>query len=325
MSKRIEIYGRGVLPPRLDSRLAERFTLRCDPDPIPSEDWLARHGTAIAGLANASSAPLTAALMDRLPNLRIISGLGVGYDMIDVAAARERGIVVTHTPDVLNADVANYALLLLLAASRDLILQDTHVRSGRWVSDGPTPLTRSIEGQPLGIVGLGRIGRTLAAKLQMFGGPILYHGRRAQPDLPYEYCADLVAMARRCAALILCLPGGPDTQRLITAEVLDALGPDGILVNVARGSVVDQPALIAALAEGRLGRAALDVFDDEPNVPQALRDSDRVILSPHAASATSRTRAAMFDLTADNLIRFFDSGAPLTPVPECRDMVKPGA
>lgn len=319
MDDRIEIYGRGRLPPRLETRLAEHFTLRADPDPFPGEDWLQRHGAAVRGLANGSFTPLTAELMDRLPNLEIISSIGVGYDMIDVAAAKQRGILVTHTPDVLNADVANYALLLLLAASRDLILQDSHVRSGRWASDGATPLTHTLEGQPVGIVGLGRIGRELARKLEIFGGPILYHGRSEQAEVPYEFCPDLYDMARRCSALILCLPGGAGTDGLIDARVLDALGPEGILVNVARGSVVDQPALIDALNEGRLGRAALDVFDDEPDVPQALRDSDRVILSPHAASATVETRQAMFDLTADNLIAYFNDGAARTPVPECRE------
>ena len=319
MDDPIEIYGRGRLPPRLETRLAAHFTLRADPDPVPGEAWLAQHGSAVRGLANGSFTPLTAELMDRLPNLEIISSIGVGYDMIDVAAAKQRGILVTHTPDVLNADVANYALLLLLAASRDLILQDSHVRSGRWASEGASPLTHTLEGRPIGIVGLGRIGRELARKLEIFGGPVLYHGRREQPDVSYEFCPDLYDMAGRCAALILCLPGGAGTDGLIDARALEALGPEGILVNVARGSVVDQPALIAALQEGRLGRAALDVFDDEPEVPQALRDSDRVILSPHAASATVETRQAMFDLTADNLIAYFRDGAARTPVPECRD------
>ncbi|MDK3020676.1 2-hydroxyacid dehydrogenase [Pseudodonghicola flavimaris] len=321
MSKTIEIYARGVLPPRLDSRLDAAFTLHRDTGEMPSDAWLAEFGDRVVGMANASFSPLGAALMDRLPNLRIISSLGVGYDLIDVAAAKERGILVTHTPDVLNADVANYALLLLLAASRDLLAQDAYARSGRWARDGRAQLTRTLEGATLGIVGLGRIGRTLAKKLEIFGGPILYHGRHAQPDVPHEYCADLVAMARRCDALILLLPGGGATDHIINAEVMAALGPDGILVNVARGSVVDEPALITALETGALGFAALDVFAEEPGIPQALKDSDRVILSPHAASATHQTRQAMFDLTADNLIAYFTDGAPLTPVPECRDML----
>lgn len=321
MTKDIQIYGRGGLPPRLDSRLDAHFTLHRDPAQVPSDDWLARHGAQVRGMANASFTPLTAELMDRLPNLEIISSLGVGYDLIDVAAAKARGIVVTHTPDVLNADVANYALLLLLAASRDLLVQDAYARSGRWAQGGRAELTNTLEGKPIGIVGLGRIGQVLAKKLEIFGGPILYHGRTEQIGVPYEYCPDLTDMARRCTALILCLPGGAGTDELIDTTVLNALGPSGILVNVARGSVVDQQALIEALEAGRLGRAALDVFEAEPSIPQALCDSDRVILSPHAASATVETRAAMFDLAADNLIAYFDSGAPRTPVPECRDMV----
>ena len=258
--------------------------------------------------------------MDQMPRLEVIASLGVGYDMIDMEAALARGIVVTHTPDVLNADVANYALLLVLAASRDLVAQHAHVRSGAWVDRGPTPLTHSVQGASFGIVGLGRIGRTLARKLEMFDGAILYHGRSAQPDLPYEYCPDLVAMAARCDVLILLLPGGAGTDHLIGADVLEALGPKGLLVNVARGSVVDQPALIKALQDGRLGHAALDVFDDEPRVPQVLRDLPNVLLSPHAASATVETRQAMFDLTADNLIGWFRDGKALTPVPECADL-----
>lgn len=320
MTKDIQIYGRGVLPPRLDSRLEERFTLHRDPETFPPEDWLARHGASVRGIANASFTPLTAALMDRLPKLEIISSLGVGYDLIDVAAAKARGILVTHTPDVLNADVANYALLLLLAASRDLLAQDAYARSGRWARDGRAELTHTLEGKPIGIVGLGRIGQVLAKKLEIFGGPILYHGRTDQPAVPYEYCPDLTDMARRSSALILCLPGGAGTDGLIDETVLNALGPRGILVNVARGSVVDQQALIDALESGRLGRAALDVFEAEPAIPQALCDSDRVILSPHAASATVETRTAMFDLTADNLISYFETGAARTPVPECREM-----
>lgn len=321
MTKAIEIYGRGVMPPRLDARLDENFTLHRDTAQMPSDEWLKEYGDRIIGLANASFTPLEADLMDRLPNLKIISTLGVGYDKIDVAAAKERGILVTHTPDVLNADVANYALLLLLAASRDLMAQEDYARSGRWAEEGRAQLTRTLEGATLGIVGLGRIGRNLAKKLEIFGGPILYHGRSAQPDVPYEYCPDLVAMATRCDALILLLPGGAATDNIVNAEVMAALGPTGILVNVARGSVVDEPALITALETGALGFAALDVFAEEPTIPQALRDSKKVILSPHAASATVETRNAMFDLTADNLIAYFSDGAPLTLVPECRDMV----
>ena len=280
----------------------------------PASDWRVENAGDVRGLINFSGS-LGADVMDRLPGLEIISHMGVGYDGVDVEAALARGITVTHTRDVLNADVANFAFLMLLAASREYVVQDTHVRSGTWES-GQTPLTWSIEGKTVGIVGLGRIGRNLATKLEAFNVEVLYHGR-SQQDVPYAFCPDLVEMARRCRALVLLLPGGPGTDHLITAEVLDALGPEGGLVNAARGSVVDQDALIAALQSGRLGWAALDVFADEPRVPQVLRDMPNVLLSPHAASATVETRGAMFGLVAQNLRSFFATGKALTPVPEC--------
>ena len=280
----------------------------------PAADWSISDAAEVRGLINFSGA-LGADVMDRLPGLEIISHMGVGYDGVDVKAALARGITVTHTRDVLNADVANFAFLMLLAASREYVVQDTHVRSGAWES-GQTPLTWSIEGKTVGIVGLGRIGRNLAAKMEAFNVEVLYHGRSKQ-DVPYEFCSDLVEMAWRCRALVLLLPGGAGTDHLITEEVLEALGPEGGLVNAARGSVVDQDALIATLQDGRLGWAALDVFADEPQVPQVLRDMPNVLLSPHAASATVETRSAMFDLVAQNLVAFFETGQALTPIPEC--------
>ncbi len=304
------IYVRGKLPPHLETRLSDGFDLI---DSLAS----ARH---VRAMVNTSGAPLAAAELDALPELAFISSLGVGYDMIDVDAAVARGVIVSHTPDVLNADVANYALALILSATRELTRQDAHVRSGNWAQLGPTPLTHTIEGATFGIVGLGRIGRTLARKLDAFNGSVLYHGRTPQRDVPYEYCDDLIAMARRCDVLVLLLPGGAATEGLVDGDVLAALGPDGLLVNIARGSVVDEDALIDALQSGRLGRAALDVFVDEPNVPKVLRDLPNVLLSPHAASATVETRQAMFDLTADNLIHWVRTGEPLAPIPECAGM-----
>ncbi|RBI86704.1 2-hydroxyacid dehydrogenase [Rhodosalinus halophilus] len=315
------VYARGAMPPRLRARLETDFETAFGVELSDPEGWLRAEGPCVTGLANASFAPLGAPEMDLMPNLRIIAGFGVGYDMIDVAAARARGIVVTHTPGVLDSDVANLGLLLLLAASRDLIRADAHVRSGQWATSGPLPLTRTIEGATVGIVGLGRIGRRLAEKLGAFGCEIRYHGRRAQTDVPWTFEPDLMALARDARALILCLPGGPGTDGLIGAKVLDALGPEGILVNIARGSVVDEPALVAALAEGRLGAAGLDVFATEPQVTEALRRLPNVVLSPHMASATVETRTAMADLVADNLADFFATGRARTPVPECRDMV----
>ncbi|MDA0963169.1 MAG: NAD(P)-dependent oxidoreductase, partial [Proteobacteria bacterium] len=199
---------------------------------------------------------------------------------------------------------------------RGVVSDDAYIRAGHW-GRGPMPSLRwSVEGKTIGILGLGRIGRTLAAKLQAFGCEVLYHGRRPQPDQPYEYCADLTAMARRAKALILTCPGGPATAGIVTREVIDALGPEGFLINVARGEVVDEVALIAALQEGRLGQAALDVFAEEPHVPEALRALPNVILTPHVASATVETRGAMFNLCADNVRSWFASGRALTPVPE---------
>jgi lactate dehydrogenase-like 2-hydroxyacid dehydrogenase len=307
------------MPPRLRDRLDAEFETAFGVELSDPEGWLRAEGDCVQGLANASFAPLGAPEMDLMPNLRIIAGFGVGYDMIDVAAARERGIVVTHTPGVLDADVANLGLLLLLAASRDLIRADAHVRGGQWARSGPLPLSRTIEGAPVGIVGLGRIGRRLAQKLAGIGCEVLYHARRAQPDVPWTYEPDLLTLATRVRALILCLPGGPGTEGLVKAEVLEALGPDGILVNISRGSVVDEPALIAALSDGRLGAAGLDVFATEPQVDPTLYNLPNVVLSPHMASATVETRCAMADLVADNLKSFFETGRALTPVPECRE------
>lgn len=301
-------------PPPVLQKLADMFEI--DVIAKPQSDWTVTAPEDIRGLINFSGA-LDSSVMDRFPKLEIISHMGVGYDGVDVRAALERDITITHTRDVLNADVANFALLMLLAASRAFVRLDTHVRSGAW-EQGQMPLSWSIEGKTIGILGLGRIGLTLAEKLGSFGIEVLYHGRRVQ-QVPYEHCSDLIEMAKRCRALIVLLPGGKETDGIVTEDVLNALGPDGGLVNAARGSVVDQDALIAALEAGKLGWAALDVFADEPHVPQALRDMDNVILSPHAASATQETRAAMFDLVAQNLIAYFRDGRALTPIPECQN------
>ncbi len=296
-------------PPVMDALSGFEIDVIAD----PSADWRVTNPDDVRGLINFAGA-LGPEILDRFPALEIISHMGVGYDGVDVDAVRARRITMTHTRDVLNADVANFAFLMLLAASREFVRQDTHVRSGAW-ERGQTPLTWSIEGQTVGIVGLGRIGRNLAAKLAAFNVTVLYHGR-SQQTVPYEYCPDLVDMAARCRALVLLVPGGASTDHLVSADVLNALGPDGGLVNVARGSVVDQDALITALQSGALGWAALDVFANEPHVPQVLRDMPNVLLSPHAASATVETRSAMFDLVAQNLISYFETGKALTPIPE---------
>lgn len=259
------------------------------------------------------------AVLEACPRLEVVSCHGVGYDGIDVGKLLARRIPVSHTPDVLNADVANHAILLLLAASRDLLAEDAHARLGGWAREGNRPLAPSIEGKTIGLVGMGRIGQTIARKLGAFECEVLYHARRPR-DVPWEYCPDLVEMARRSWALVVITPGGAETRHLVDADVIEALGPEGILVNVARGSVVDQDALIAALEAGRLGRAALDVFAEEPHIPERLARLGNVILTPHIASATVETRRAMADLAVDNLIDYFETGRVRTPVPECANL-----
>ncbi len=254
-------------------------------------------------------------LMGALPALEIVANFGVGYNHVDAAWAGKNGIVVTHTPDVLNEEVADTAFGLMLSAVRQLPRAERHLRDGRWPK-GPFELTASLRGRTIGIFGLGRIGKVIARRCEVFGLPVVYHGRHAQTDVPYRYFADLVEMARACDVLVAIAPGGAATAGAINAAVLDALGPQGIFVNVARGSVVDQDALIAALREKRILSAALDVFADEPNVPQTLIDMEHVVLTPHIGSGTHPTRDAMGGLVVDNIRSWMAGKGPVTPVPE---------
>lgn len=259
---------------------------------------------------------MTPALMASLPNLQAVSGYGVGYDAIDATAAAKRGIIVTHTPNVLNKEVASTTVLLILACYRELLRDDAHVRSGDWEAKGGAPLTRSFEGQTVGILGLGRIGQAIADRLAPWNPTIVYH-TRSKKDVNYTYYDDLTAMARDCDVLICITPGGASTHKIVNAEVMEALGPAGTLINVSRGSVVDETAMIEALSNGKLGWAGLDVFDGEPHVPQALRDLPNTVLLPHVGSATVETRAAMGKLTVDNLLQHLKDGTVISAVPEC--------
>lgn len=274
----------------------------------------------IRGISASGESRLPAELIARLPALEVVSVMGVGYDGIDVAACKARGVTVTHTPDVLNDDVADLAIGLMLCAARQLPQADRFVREGRWPA-GPMPLARKMSGARLGIVGLGRIGQAIALRAAAFGMRIAYTARSARPALPYLYHPTPAALAAQSDFLVVITPGGAATRRLIDAEVLRALGQgrgQGILVNVARGSVVDEAALIDALEQGVIAGAALDVFENEPQVPERLRALPQVVLAPHIGSATTATRQAMADLCFDNLRRHF-AGQPLaTPVPECR-------
>lgn len=257
------------------------------------------------------------AFMAALPALRVISVMGVGYDGIDTAAAVRRGIQVTHTPDVLNDEVADTAIGLMLCAARQLPAADRYVRAGQWLK-GAMPLQRRMSCARLGIVGMGRIGKAIAHRAEAFGMSIAYTARGPKADLPYRYFDDAASLAAQSDFLVVITPGGAGTRKLIDATVLKALGPKGILVNVARGSVVDEAALIEALRDGVIGGAALDVFEDEPRVPQALIEMPQVVLTPHIGSATRETRQAMCDLAVGNLRAFFDGQPLLSPVPECR-------
>jgi hydroxypyruvate reductase len=252
-------------------------------------------------------------LMDALPKTEIIATQSVGLDHIDLAAARERGIVVTNTPDVLTADVADLAMALVLAVARRIVVGDRHVRSGAWLK-GNLPLAAKIGGATLGILGLGRIGQAIATRAGAFDMKIVYHGPRAKAGAPYRYYPNLAEMAKDVDYLVVSCPGGAGTRNLVNGEVLAALGAKGVVVNIARGSVIDEPAMVKMLQDGTLGGAGLDVFLDEPRVPEALLALDTVVLQPHVGSATHATRGAMGQLVVDNLQAHFAGRPLLTPV-----------
>jgi lactate dehydrogenase-like 2-hydroxyacid dehydrogenase len=277
----------------------------------------ARIAPRIRAIAGSGESKVSAALIEQLPALEIISVMGVGYDGIDVAAAKARGVTVTHTPNVLNDDVADLALGLMLSTARQLPAADRYVRAGEW-SKGPMPLARKMSGARLGLVGMGRIGQAIAHRASAFGMRIAYTARSERPGLPYRYLPSPAALAAESDFLVVITPGGAGTRKLIDARVLEALGAKGILINVARGSVVDEAALVDALERGVIAGAGLDVFENEPNVPERLRALPHVVLTPHIGSATTDTRQAMADLTVANLRAHF-AGQPLpSPVPECQ-------
>ena len=264
----------------------------------------------------ARNASITSDMLRQLPALQLIANFGVGYDSIDVAFAANRGIVVTNTPDVLNGEMADFAVGLLLATVRRLPQADRHVRAGRWSRGEKFPLSTSLRGRCIGIAGMGRIGKVIAHRLEGFDLPISYFGRRPQPDLPYPFYPDLIALAEAVDTLLIALPGGPQTSRIVDARVLAALGSDGILINIARGSVVDEPALIRALQDRTILAAGLDVYEHEPNIPAALLNMDQAVLLPHIGTATRYTRERMGNLLVDNVLSWFKGKGPITPVKE---------
>ncbi|MCC6380273.1 MAG: 2-hydroxyacid dehydrogenase [Burkholderiales bacterium] len=270
---------------------------------------------AIRGLVQGGGTVTPTDLLDALPKLEIISVFGVGYDGVPVDYCRGRGIRVTNTPDVLTEDVADTAVGLVLMTGRGFAKADRFVRAGEWVKRGPE-LTAKLGGKKVGILGLGRIGKAIGQRLAAMGMQIAYTGRKAQQGVAWRFVPDLVALAAESDFLIVACPGGPATKNLVDAKVLAALGSKGTIVNIARGSIIDEPALVAALEQGTLGGAGLDVFADEPQVPKALLAMDNVVLLPHVGSATRETRKAMGDLCKANLDAWFAGRPLLTLIPE---------
>lgn len=275
--------------------------------------FLREHAPRVRGVASFGPLAIDGKLMDALPKLEIISNFGVGVDQINLADAKARGIIVTNTPDVLNDCTADTAMGLLLNTLRKFPQAEAYLRSGYWATRGPYPLTTFIGGKTLGILGLGRIGEAIARRALAFGMKIRYHNRNRK-DVPYPYDPDPVTLARNADVLVVVIPGGPETSRLVDEKILDALGPDGYLINIARGSVVDEPVLLRYLQEKRIAGAGLDVFADEPNVPPGFFALDNAVLFPHLGSATLETRKAMGDLQIENLRRHFAGQPVLTRV-----------
>jgi lactate dehydrogenase-like 2-hydroxyacid dehydrogenase len=278
--------------------------------------FYASHAEVRAIACAATSELLGDAFMRRFPKLQIISSFGVGYDHIDAKAAAGRGVIVTNTPEVLTEEVADTAIALLLCTVREFPQAERYLRAGKWLQKA-YPLTKgTLRNRTVGIVGMGAIGQAIARRLEAFGVPVVYHARQQRPQLRYRYYAKLLEMARDVDTLMVIVPGGAATANMINAEVLNALGPNGILINMARGSVVDEPALIKALAEKRIMAAGLDVFAKEPEVPQELIAMENVVLFPHLGSASIHTRDRMDQLVVDNIAAWAAGKPPLTPVAE---------
>jgi lactate dehydrogenase-like 2-hydroxyacid dehydrogenase len=309
----------GKLHERAVGRIRDAFDLvlieRSDPALLTDE-----MRRAVRGIA--SVVPVDASLIDALPALEIIANFGVGYDGIDARHAGSRGIMVTNTPDVLTEEVADTAIGLLIDTVREFYRAEKWLRDGNWTRKGPYPLTRAtLRGRSVGIFGMGRIGLAIARRIEAFGLPISYHNRRPVAGLGYAYHPTLESLAASVDTLISVAPASAATDKAVNAKILSALGPNGVFVNIGRGTTVDEAALAAALADGTILAAGLDVFSDEPNVPPALLGLPNATLLPHVGSASVHTRNAMADLVVDNLASWFSERTALTPVPETADVV----
>ncbi len=319
-SKSTSVLVPGTINPYGQQRIESEFNAiaieRSDPALISPE-----MAQTVRGIA--CSTRIDAAFIDALPKLEIIASFGVGYDAVDAKHAASRGVVVTNTPDVLTDETADTAIGLLINTLRELPQAEQYLRNGRWEKEGSYPLTKlTLRGRTVGIYGLGRIGRVIARRLETFNVSILYHSRNKRDDVSYAYASSLKELATRCDTLIVVVPGGPATEKAVNADVLAALGANGVVINIGRGSTVDCDALATALKSGTIAGAGLDVFPNEPHVPEALLSLPRVTLLPHVGSASVHTRDAMAGLLVDNLVSWFTEGRALTPVPESLDLIR---
>jgi lactate dehydrogenase-like 2-hydroxyacid dehydrogenase len=306
MSK-VDILQLVKLRPEIQAELEKRYTVH------PKSDLDKVVGMVRAVVTNGHAGP-DPELIDRLTKTEIIASGSVGYDGIAVDYARSKGIPVTNTPEVLNDDVADLAIALMIMTARRLVASDKYVRAGRWAKEGSFPLAYKASRKRVGILGMGRIGREIAQRCVGMNSTVAYHSRKPVADVPYKHYPDLLELAKNSDFLVVIVPATPETDKIVSKTVLEALGPNGILVNVARGAVVDQDALVAALQSGTLGGAGLDVFAEEPEVPQVLFGMDNVVLEPHVGSATFETRRAMSQLVLDNLEAHFAGKPLLTPI-----------
>ena len=311
-----DIIVTAPLPPFLYDPLKADYTCHDYAQAADKPGLLAAAGTRIRGLVQGGGTVTPISLLDALPALEIISVFGVGYDGVPVDYCRGRGIKVTNTPDVLTDDVADVAVALILMTGRGFVRANRFVHAGEWLKRGPE-LTTRLGGKTVGILGLGRIGKAIAERVAAMGMKVAYTGRKPQ-DVPYAFVPDLAGLAAASDFLVVACPGGAATRNIVDARVLAALGKKGTLVNIARGSIVDEPALVQALAAGTIKAAGLDVFADEPNIPPALLAMDNVVLLPHVGSATRETRQAMGDLCKANLDAWFAGQPLLTLIPELR-------
>jgi hydroxypyruvate reductase len=312
--QKLRVIQNSTLPQWLEDQLKANFEvypLWNEKDP---QDYLSRHGAEYEAVVSRAAVGVSESLIKQLPNLKVISSFGVGYDKVAVELAKSRGIQVGYTPEVLNDCVADTAFGLLIDVARQMSASDRYARSGQWLK-APYPMTTKVSGKRLGILGLGRIGQVIAKRASGFDMDIRYHNRKPNPDVPYQYEPSLLDLAKWCDFLMVASAGGPETNNLVSKQVLEALGPTGYLINIARGTVVDEQALIDSLKNKKIAGAGLDVYQDEPNIPKELLGIENAVLLPHVASATNETRQAMAELVFDNLMAYVKTGKVKVGVP----------